>query len=73
VIAGTGATIALVLGALILSALAVLIDRLNFPQRPFRSRGGCLPSWIGTARDRTGAHMVDEDGEVVEPSNRRSR
>ncbi|MGF1595664.1 MAG: hypothetical protein ACFCVK_01840 [Acidimicrobiales bacterium] len=56
----------LILGGLTLSALAVVIDRVNFPQKPFRpkrieTRRG------GAARDRTGAHIleVDEDGEPL--------
>lgn len=49
----------LVLGALLLAALAVVIDRVNFPQRPFRPKR-IETSEAGAARDRTGAHILDE-------------
>lgn len=54
----------LVLGALMLGALAVVIDRVNFPQKPFRPKR-IETSAEGAARDRTGAHILDEfdDGE----------
>lgn len=56
---GAGTLTWLVLGALALSVLAVVLDRVNFPQRPFRPRG--LDVTRGpVARDRTGAHIVDE-------------
>lgn len=54
-----GNLILLCLGALTLSIIALLIDRINFTQRPFR------PRKITTAerpqRDRTGAHIVYVD------------
>ncbi|MDH3678546.1 MAG: hypothetical protein OEV40_01225 [Acidimicrobiia bacterium] len=49
----------LVLGALLLGALAVVIDRVNFPQKPFRPKR-IETSGEGAARDRTGAHILDE-------------
>jgi hypothetical protein len=53
----------LILGALILSALAVVLDRVNFPQRPFRAKQ-IVTDGPSAARDRTGAHIVDdEDGD----------
>jgi hypothetical protein len=54
-----GALTWLVLGALALSVLAVVLDRVNFPQRPFRPKG-IDTSGGPVARDRTGAHIVDE-------------
>lgn len=48
-------------GALILAAAAVAIDRLNFPQRPFRPEQ--LPDGKVVRRDRTGAHIVEEDSD----------
>ena len=50
----------LCLGALLLALIAVVIDRLNFPQRRFRAKNvevdldDHMPS-----RDRLGAHIVD--------------
>ncbi len=57
----TGSTILLMaIGALLLSLIAVLVDRLNFPQPRFRSRQ-VRPSESTPSRDRTGAHVVDVD------------
>lgn len=57
----TGGNILLLcLGALILALIAVLIDRINFPQPRFRARQ-IRPSERTPARDRTGAHIVDVD------------
>ncbi len=50
----------LALGALFLAFIAVLVDRLNFPQARFRSRQ-VRPSESNPSRDRTGAHIVDVD------------
>lgn len=54
----TSSVLSLVIGALVLGLIAVVLDRINFPQRPFRPKqirtGGGGPS-----RDRTGAHIVD--------------
>lgn len=50
----------LVLGALILGAVAVVLDRVNFPQKPFRPKRIQTPRQ-GSSRDRTGAHIIDED------------
>lgn len=62
---GFGTTLVLMGGSLVLAALAVLIDRLNFPQRPFRPRTVEPVNGRPPRRDRTGAHIVDEDGTVV--------
>ena len=57
----TGSTIFLLsLGALLLALIAVLVDRLNFPQPRFRGRQ-LRPSERTPSRDRTGAHIVDVD------------
>lgn len=53
----TFSVLALVLGALFLSLIAVLIDRINFPQRRFRPKQ--IRTDQGVTRDRTGAHIVD--------------
>lgn len=50
--------LALAAGALMLSFIAVLVDRLNFPQPRFRARQ-IRPSESTPSRDRTGAHIVD--------------
>ena len=55
---GAGTLTWLVVGALVLSVLAVVLDRVNFPQRPFRPKG--LEAGSRVARDRTGAHIVEE-------------
>ena len=47
----------LVLGALSLGALAVVLDRVNFPQKKFRARS-IVTEGQGPTRDRTGAHIV---------------
>ena len=52
--------LALAAGALLLSFIAVLVDRLNFPQPRFRPRQ-IRPSETSPSRDRTGAHVVDVD------------
>jgi hypothetical protein len=48
--------------ALILAFIAVLVDRLNFPQTRFRPKQ-IKPSRQSPTRDRTGAHIleVEED------------
>ena len=57
----TGSTIFLLcLGSLLLALIAVLVDRLNFPQPRFRARQ-VRPSESTPSRDRTGAHIVDVD------------
>lgn len=58
--AGVAGLFGLVIGALVLSALAVLVDRLNFPQRPFKPRTVDLTDGKEPPRDRTGAHMIDD-------------
>ncbi len=60
---GTSQILLLVFAALVVGLLAVVIDRLNFPQRKFRSKAVEL-SGPGPHRDRTGAHIIDlEDDE----------
>lgn len=54
----TGSVLFLVTGALVLGLIAVLLDRLNFPQRPFRTKQ-IRTGPGGPVRDRTGAHIVD--------------
>ena len=44
--------------ALILAVIAVLVDRLNFPQPRFRPKQ-IKPGPKGVTRDRTGAHILD--------------
>lgn len=57
----TGNTVFLLCaGALILALIAVLVDRLNFPQSRFRPKQ-IMPSERHPTRDRTGAHIVDID------------
>lgn len=55
--AGTITT--LVFAALVLGLLAVVLDRVNFPQKPFQAKR-IRTSDAGSARDRTGAHIVDD-------------
>jgi hypothetical protein len=50
--------ILLCIGALLLASIAVLVDRLNFPQPPFRPKR-IQPSDRHPTRDRTGAHIVE--------------
>jgi len=49
----------LVVAALLLGALAVVLDRVNFPQKPFRPKR-IRPAASGPGRDRTGAHILDD-------------
>lgn len=53
-----GLVFTLLLSALVLAAIAVIIDRLNFPQRPFRPKR-LQAGHHGPDRDRTGAHIRD--------------
>lgn len=55
--------LALLAGALLLGLIAVLIDRLNFPQRRFVPRRTVVRRRGGRQRDRTGAHITDFDPE----------
>jgi len=48
------------IAAVLLSGLAVVLDRVNFPQRPFRSRS-VITEGKGAKRDRTGAHVAHEE------------
>ncbi len=55
----TQQTVLLLAGAgVILGLIAVVIDRLNFPQPKFRAKGVRIDD-DEQARDRTGAHIVD--------------
>ena len=47
-------------GALVLALIAVLVDRLNFPQARFRPRQ-TRPGEEHPTRDRTGSHIVEVD------------
>lgn len=47
--------------AIVLGLIAVLIDRLNFPQRRFRPKAVAVDHKGRAARDRTGAHILDID------------
>ena len=49
-------------GGMILGLIAVVIDRLNFPQRKFQPKTVSIEAKErGSKRDRTGAHIVDFD------------
>lgn len=54
-----GTIVWLLIGSLILGGLAVVLDRVNFPQKPFRPRRIHTGS-EGATRDRTGAHVIDD-------------
>ncbi len=54
----TSSVMSLVLGAILLGLIALLLDRINFPQRPFRPKK-IETGDRGPSRDRTGAHIVD--------------
>ena len=58
----------IVLGALILGTLAVVLDRVNFPQRPFQAKRIETPQ-RGSSRDRTGAHILDESEDDAAADN----
>jgi hypothetical protein len=47
--------------AIALGLIAVLIDRLNFPQKRFRPKAVAVDHKGRAARDRTGAHIIDVD------------
>ncbi len=58
----TQQTVLLLAGAgVLLGLIAVVIDRLNFPQPKFRAKGVRVGK--KQARDRTGAHIVDLEDE----------
>ncbi len=58
---------------MILGLIAVVIDRLNFPQRKFRPKTVSIePKERRAARDRTGAHIVDFDPKPADPNTRGS-
>ena len=52
--------------ALILGLIAVLLDRINFPQKRFRPKGVAIGPKLGNARDRTGAHIIDLDEDELD-------
>ncbi len=57
----TQQTVLLLAGSgLVLGLIAVVIDRLNFPQPKFRAKGVKVVDGR-QARDRTGAHIIDVD------------
>ncbi len=47
----------LFVGAVLVGLIAVVIDRLNFPQKRFRPKT-VRPTDRGPQRDRTGAHIT---------------
>jgi hypothetical protein len=53
------AVLLLCAGGLLLGLIAVVIDRVNFPQRRFTAKGVRLSRRKGPSRDRTGAHIID--------------
>lgn len=54
----------LCVGGILLGLIAVVIDRLNFPQRKFVPKSVVIdPADPKGSRDRTGAHIVDLDPE----------
>ncbi len=55
----TSSVMSLVIGALVLGLIAVVLDRVNFPQKPFRPKRIKTGDSSGPTRDRTGAHIVD--------------
>jgi hypothetical protein len=48
--------------------MAVVLDRLNFPQPRFRAKGVRIDPHDGPSRDRTGAHIVDIESNEAEHS-----
>jgi hypothetical protein len=61
----TDSVTSLIIGALILALIAVLLDRLNFPQKPFRAKRIETGRDKGPTRDRTGAHIIDVRSDEV--------
>ncbi len=50
------------LAALVLAVVAVVIDRVNFPQKPFKAKL-VKPAQRGPTKDRTGAHILEQTEE----------
>mgnify|MGYP006950442834 CR=1 FL=1 len=53
------AVLLLCAGGVLLGLIAVVIDRLNFPQRRFTAKGVRIDPTNSPNRDRTGAHIID--------------
>jgi hypothetical protein len=51
----------LIAASLVLGLAAVLLDRINFPQKRFRPKKVVISDAAPSARDRTGAHVIDLD------------
>jgi len=49
--------------AIVLGLIAVLIDRINFPQKRFRPKAVAVDHRGKAARDRTGSHILDVDSD----------
>ena len=62
----TNSVTSLIIAAVILGAIAVIVDRLNFPQKPFRPKRIETGGRREPSRDRTGAHIVDVSGDESE-------
>ena len=65
-------TVFLLIGAaMILGLIAVLIDRINFPQRRFRPKVVAIDRKSPASRDRTGAHIIDlkSDDDPTDPES----
>ena len=52
---------------MLLATLAVVLDRVNFPQKPFRPKR-IETGTRGATRDRTGAHILDLDEDEDDPA-----
>ncbi len=59
----------LFVGAVLLALIGVVIDRLNFPQKPFRPKTTMVEKGWHT-RDRTGAHITElAEGDTTDSAN----
>ncbi len=67
-----GTILLLCAAAMVLAVIAVLIDRLNFPQSNFRAKQ-IKPSKVGPSRDRTGAHIREVEDDSSIPDTDRDR
>jgi hypothetical protein len=59
----------LIAGGIALAAVAVVVDRLNFPQRRFVPKQIPVDESSEASRDRTGAHIVDLGDEERSPNH----